>query len=251
MGCKESKDFRPGLIEGVKPDKINIIGFCLNADSRALQLYCDISHLDYNYIEINMLKGGHKTEEFKKAHPSMHMPILQDGVQSVYGSTLIQMMHMANRYQTKPDADRLHMINNIQKLNSLFAVFDQKVRPVTQRVRNMLIAKRLHLPNQPSAQQIDREKDELQNRILPMLNNALEGKRYFCGDQITGYDLQVYCEIQSMLVFAEELFATELQKQNNITEWMRRIDIIPEVTDNQRNFKRLAIDMLDQGIATA
>ena len=28
-------------------------------------------------------------EDFKKAHPSMHMPIVQDGVQSVYGSTLI------------------------------------------------------------------------------------------------------------------------------------------------------------------
>ena len=76
MGCKESKDYRPGLIEGVKPDKINIIGFSLNADSRALQLYCDISHLDYNYIEINMLKGEHMKEEFKKAHPSMHMPIV-------------------------------------------------------------------------------------------------------------------------------------------------------------------------------
>ena len=53
-----------------------------------------------------------------------------------------------------------------------------------------------------------------------------------------------------MIVFAEELFATELQKQTNITEWMRRIDIIPEVADNQRNFKRLAIDMLDQGISS-
>ena len=105
------------------------------------------------------------------------------------------MMHMANRYQNKPDDDRLHMKNNLAKLNSLFAVFDQKVRPVTQRVRKMLIAKRLHLQPQPTAQQIDREKDEMQNRIMPMLNNALEGKRYFCGDQITGYDLQVYCEI--------------------------------------------------------
>ena len=54
----------------------------------------------------------------------MHMPILQDGVQSVYGSTLIQMMHICNRYQTTPEKDRMHMRENLARLNSLFASFD-------------------------------------------------------------------------------------------------------------------------------
>jgi len=48
------------------------------------------------------------------------------------------------------------MNNNIAKLNSLFAVFDTKVRPVTQRVRKMLIAKRLRVQPEPTAQQIER-----------------------------------------------------------------------------------------------
>ena len=87
--CKDQADIRPGIIEGVQLNKINIIGFSLNADSRALLLYCQISGLDFNYIEINMLRGEHQTEEFRKAHPSMSMPILQDGTQSVYGSCLI------------------------------------------------------------------------------------------------------------------------------------------------------------------
>ena len=73
--CKEQVDTRPGHIRGVQQNKINIIGFALNADSRALQLYCLISQLEFEYIEINMLKGEHKTEEFVKAHPSMQVPI--------------------------------------------------------------------------------------------------------------------------------------------------------------------------------
>ena len=64
-----------------------------------------------------MLKGEHQTAEFKAAHPSMHMPILQDGTQSVYGSTLIQMMHMCNRYQPTLDQDRLNMKANLAKIN--------------------------------------------------------------------------------------------------------------------------------------
>ena len=111
--CKDQVDTRPGAIASSSKIDINIIGFCLNADSRALQLYCQISQLPFRYTEKNMLKGEHMTAEFKKAHPSMAIPVLEDGNQSVYGSTLIQMMHLANRYQQNPDSDRLHMQNNI------------------------------------------------------------------------------------------------------------------------------------------
>ena len=98
-------------------------------------------------------------------------------------------MHIANRYQTHVDQDRLNMQANIARLNNLFAIFDQKVRPVTKRSRQMLIAKKLQLKPEPTPQQIDREMDELKHRIFPMLNQQLEGKRYFCGDVPTGYDL--------------------------------------------------------------
>ena len=42
---------------------------------------------------------------------------------------------------------------------------------------------------QPSQEQVDREMDEFSTRILPMLNKQLDGNNYFCGDDITGYDL--------------------------------------------------------------
>ena len=74
--CKDQADMRPGIIEGCSASKLNLIGFFLNADTRALTLYCQISDLDYNYIEINMLKGEHQTDKFKEAHPSMHLPIV-------------------------------------------------------------------------------------------------------------------------------------------------------------------------------
>ena len=134
--CNDQVDTRPvGSIVGVKPGKINLIGFFLNSDSRALLLYLQISGLDFEYVEINMLKGEHMTTEFKIAHPSMHLPIIQDGSQSIYGSSLIQMMHICNRYQNSPQKDRMNMTANLYKLNTLFAAFEQRVRPVTKRIR--------------------------------------------------------------------------------------------------------------------
>ena len=82
-----------------------------------------------------------------------------------------------------------------------------------------------------------------------MLNNALDGKRYFCGMQISGYDLQVYCEMKSMIIFAEETFTKELEKQTNILDWMKRIDIIPEVAAQDRAFRASALELLEGGLS--
>ena len=168
--CKEQENMRPtGSITGVDPSKINIIGFTLNADTRALRLYCDIAGIDAKFIEINMLAGEHKKAEFTDAHPSGHLPIVQDRAQSVYGSTLIQMMHMSNRY---PDKSSLHITKeNLPKLNNLFACYEQRVAPVMKRIRTMLISKHLNLQPAPSQEQLNREIDELNQRILPLLNH--------------------------------------------------------------------------------
>lgn len=45
---------------------------------------------------------------------------------------------------------------------------------------------------------------EFNERILPMFNQQLEDKLYFCGEVITGYDLQVFCEINSIKIIAEK-----------------------------------------------
>ena len=86
--CKEQIDTRP-TPQGLNRLKITITGFFLNSDTRALLLYCQIAGLDYDYTEVNMLKGEHTTEEFKLKHPSMHLPVLEDGPNGVYGTTLI------------------------------------------------------------------------------------------------------------------------------------------------------------------
>ena len=67
-----------------------------------------------------------------------------------------------------------------------------------------------------------------------MLDNALNNKLYFCGDKITGYDLQLYCEIKSLVVCADASFSEELNKKPNIANWIRRINELPEVAPQDR-----------------
>ena len=69
-----------------------------------------------------------------------------------------------------------------------------------------------------------------------MLNHQLEDKLYFCGPVITGYDLQVFCEINSIKIFAQELVATQLQECANLVSWINRIEIVPEVQEVEQRF---------------
>lgn len=134
-----------------------------------------------------MLKGEHQSDEFRIAHPSGHIPVLADGVQSVYGTTLIQMTHLANRY--KRADERLNMRSNFQQVNQLFAKFDARIRPVTSRIRRMILARAMKLKPEPTEEQYQKEMTELTNMILPMIDDLLNGKLYFCGSEITGFDL--------------------------------------------------------------
>ena len=155
------------------------------------------------------------------------------------------MMHICNRHQTHADKDRMHMKSNALKLKSIFETFDQRVRPITSRIRKMLGAKLLApVDKQPSQEQIDAVMDEFSERILPMFNQQLDGKNYFIGDDMTGYDLLVYCEIKSIRVFAEKLVNERLSAYPNVTNWMERINIIPEVAEIEGHHDAEAMDTI-------
>lgn len=71
---------------------------------------------------------------------------------------------------------------------------------------------------------------ELTNMILPMIDDLLSGKLYFCGNEITGFDLQVFCEINSLLAIANDKALEEkVGSFRHIEAWRENIKIIPEV----------------------
>ena len=108
----------------------------------------------------------------------------------------------------------------------------------------MLLARKFKLKPAPTQQQIDRDMTEFNDRLLPMLNNQLENTLYFCGEVITGYDLQVYCELNSISLFAENMI--DITAHKNVSMWMQRIDIIPEVDEVEKKFKLQGKKLLNE-----
>ena len=158
-------------------------------------------------------------------------------------------MHICNRYQTTLDLDRMNMQANQAKCNQLFANFDQRVRPVTKRIRSMLLSKQFKLEPSPTPEQIEKDMSEFNERILPMFNHQLVNKLYFCGEVITGYDLQVFCEINSIKIIAEKTgHSVTLDDQPEVTKWMQRINFISEVQDKEEEFQMKVGLLLQNGL---
>ena len=58
------------------------------------------------------------------------------------------MTHICNRY-TKA-ADKFFMEDHKEEVNKLFGNFESRIRPVTQRIRRMVLAKALKLKPAPT-----------------------------------------------------------------------------------------------------
>jgi len=48
-----------------------------------------------------------------------------------------------------------------------------------------------------------------------------------------------------MLIFGLEDMIADIAKMTNITNWMKRVDIIPEVASKERYFQKCALELLE------
>ena len=167
--CEQQTNMRPQVvIKGKNKELIELWGYLMNADSRAILLCLQIAGLEYQYKEVDMLKKEHQQDEFLSRFPSGTIPVLVEGNNIIYGTSQIQMTHICSRYEKA--SDKFFMNDYRDEINRLYATFDSKVRPVTQRIRRMVFAKKLKLKPAPTVEQLDQDFDELNERIIPMLN---------------------------------------------------------------------------------
>ena len=66
---------------------------------------------------------------------------------------------------------------------------------------------------------------------------------------LTGYDLQVYCEINSIKIIANKTgYEVSLDAQPEVTKWCKRISHIAEVQEKERQFQMKVSKVLEDGL---
>lgn len=84
------------------------------------------------------------------------------------------------------------------------------MKPNSTRLIKMIVNPKAFGDKPPAPNDYNRDLDEFFKKLLPILNNQLEGKSFFCGQDITIADMQYYCEISTILQLTKkELSETE------------------------------------------
>eukprot|EP01091_Cochliopodium_minus_P014288 TRINITY_DN481_c0_g1_i2.p1 TRINITY_DN481_c0_g1~~TRINITY_DN481_c0_g1_i2.p1 ORF type:complete len:660 (-),score=256.17 TRINITY_DN481_c0_g1_i2:22-2001(-) len=144
--------------------------------------------IDVEIKVIDMMKGEHKTEEYKRINPNGTLPALYDGTLKLFESFAI-VQHLLERYDSP-------LLPSDPHLKSLYFQYSFWTATV---VDPCIITTTLQLilpPNNRNNQLIDDNKNLFHNTIVPMLEKLLGDNEFLLGkfsalDIVLGFPLQI------------------------------------------------------------
>ncbi|WP_013320435.1 glutathione S-transferase family protein [Gloeothece verrucosa] len=76
---------------------IKLYGHELSGNSYKVKLFLSLLNLDYEYIQVDLMQGEHKGEEFLKLNPFGQVPVLVDD-QTILSDAQAILVYLARRY---------------------------------------------------------------------------------------------------------------------------------------------------------
>ena len=216
---------------------ITIVGDPILADTRALIIALNYVQYPYKLERINTLVGQHRSKEFISKYPSGYLPILIDGNCQIYGSVTIALAHICRKYSEA--GEKLSFRKYAKQTDQLSALFEQRFRPVTTRLSRMMLVP--HSTQRDSTkvsqQDLDSQLREVKLRVLPQLEKILDNRQFFCGDEITCLDIQIYCELSTVteLLGRGPLVDDTLP---GLQKWMELLDLTASFKEERQGYSQ-------------
>mmetsp|Transcript_31507 Transcript_31507/g.23378 ORF Transcript_31507/g.23378 Transcript_31507/m.23378 type:complete len:169 (+) Transcript_31507:228-734(+) len=131
------------------------------------------------------------------------------------GSSLIIQYLVEGNQQVKK---RLYPKEYAQAIDKHLGYYQARMRPNSARLTKMIVSPHQSGSRPPTAEDKQREIYEFFERHLPHLNQSLENKNYFCGEEMTVADIQYYHEIITMLWLTKK--ELDRAKLPNLYSWL-------------------------------
>ncbi|KAG5674796.1 hypothetical protein PVAND_004744 [Polypedilum vanderplanki] len=193
--------------------------------ARAVLMTIRNLNLEVEIINVNFQKGENKTEEFTKLNPLQQVPILVEDD----GFTL-----------TESEAIMAYLVTSRNPNSSLY--------PINDAMKKALVDERLfynatsvffsHIqilhPMLASGEaSVSNAKIEILRNVLLSLNNFLEGKKWFTGDdEATIADLSILSNLIVMMCAG-----IRIDKYRNLSEWFERCKKLEGFEENYEGGK--------------
>lgn len=80
--------------------------------------------------------------------------------------------------------------------------------------------------------------DEFFNSILAMLDKKLQKYEFLCGEEYTVADIQIYNEIQTVLILHKQR-RIESRELPNLFSWFNKMASLPEIEESDKKLKEI------------
>jgi len=194
---------------------VDIYGYVVGGPLRGILSVCKLGDIPYNFIEVNMKKGEHLTEDYLKINPEHTVPAMKDIDNDfcLWESRAI-MIYLAEKYSKDKHLYPADDIETRARINRLL-FFD--LEKLSGKMNPVVYAKM-------TGGQPDEEKVKAMHDALTTLDNyiAREKTDYLVGNHVTIADLL----IRSNLTYLEFL-GEGYSEYKNITAFVERMKKLP------------------------
>lgn len=173
-------------------------------------MLCEELGISYDYITVDLLKGQHLTDEFRRLNPNGKVPVIDDDGYVLWESHAIMRYladkHQANDWYPKDIKTRAHVDQWLDWAHTRLATDTFKI------AFNTLFA-----GEHRDQQAIDEAKAGIE-QVLPILAGALQSQEYFVGTHPTLADLSIATNIAYL-----EMCRIDLGRFPEIVRWLNKI----------------------------
>ena len=113
--------------------------------------------------------------------------MITEGSFKILGGNNIFLIYLCNSHEQIKR--RLYPDENKVDIEKHLAWFQSRMKPTSTRLIKMIVQPQAFGDKAPTAQELQREQEEFFKKLLPSLDKQLEGKRFFCGDEVSIADI--------------------------------------------------------------
>ncbi|XP_030316433.1 glutathione S-transferase theta-1-like [Calypte anna] len=216
----------------------------LSQPCRALYIFARSNNIPFEFKKVELMKGQHRTEEFRKVNILMKVPALKDGSFTLSESIAI-LLYLARKFKT-PD----HWYpSDLEKRARVDEYLSWQHINIRGKGSKLFLTKALVpvLTGQPlSPEKLEGVTEEL-NIVLKQFEEVfLQDKLFIAGSEISLADLVALVELMQPVSAGYDLF----EERPKLAQWRRRVEeavgkqLFQEAHEGILNIKSLTADKI-------
>jgi len=191
---------------------LKIYGHFFSAPSNKVRLVASALNLEYEYKQLDLTKGEHKTEIYKEINPLGKVPAIEDDGFTLYESDAI-IRYLANKQNSPLYPKEAQSRAKIDQWIDFS--YNNVLLSVGKILFNTAFAPSMGV--EPNLNSIKDGKKDLV-KYLPFLEKQLQTTNYICGDSMTLADIAMIASLEPV-----EFIKYDIGDYKNIIKWRQHI----------------------------